>query len=438
MHKINIKDVIKGSIAWDLDIQKGDKLITLNGKEIIDIIDYRYEVSNEFIQLEIEKATGERYIFEVEKDYDEDLGLVFEEEIIDKPKHCRNKCIFCFIDQLPKGVRKSLLFKDDDYRFSFLQGNFITMTNMSEEEIARVIKYKLSPIYVSIHATDDDVRVKMINNPNAKGIMDKLKKLCKNGIEVHGQIVLCPEINDGKILDKTIKDLSSLYPGVKSIAVVPVGLTDHRERLYKLRTFTKEEAKNVVEQVSSWQKKLKKELGSSFVFLSDEFYVMAGVTIPSYYYYEGFPQIENGVGLMALFKHQFEKSLKRLKANKGKNINTTPYLIVTGIDAYNFMEEVAKELRKTGFNVKVEKIHNEFFGHNITVAGLVVGRDIINQLKGKVNGEVLVIPDVMLRESSNVFLDDMTVEEVEKELGAQIMVSPVDGKEFLQKIQSGR
>jgi len=438
MHKINIKDVIKGSIAWDLDIQKGDKLITLNGKEIIDIIDYRYEVSNEFIQLEIEKATGERYIFEVEKDYDEDLGLVFEEEIIDRPKHCRNKCIFCFIDQLPKGVRKSLLFKDDDYRFSFLQGNFITMTNMSEEEIARVIKYKLSPLYVSIHATDDDVRVKMINNPNAKGIMDKLKKLCKNGIEVHGQIVLCPEINDGKILDKTIKDLSSLYPGVKSIAVVPVGLTDHRERLYKLRTFTKEEAKNVVEQVSSWQKKLKKELGSSFVFLSDEFYVMAGVTIPSYYHYEGFPQIENGVGLMALFKHQFERSLKGLKKNKSKDINTTPYVIVTGVAAYRFMEEIAEKLREIGFNVKVEKIHNEFFGHNITVAGLVVGKDIINQLKDKINEEVLVIPDVMLRESSNVFLDDTTVEEIEKELGTKVIVSEVDGKKFLQKIQSGR
>lgn len=415
--------------------QKGDSLVTLNGKKIIDIIDYRFEMANELIKLEIEKPTGEMYLFEIEKDYDEDLGIIFEEDIIDKPKHCRNKCIFCFIDQLPKGVRKSLLFKDDDYRLSFLQGNFITMTNMTEEDIDRVIKYKLSPLYISVHATDDDIRVKILNNPNGKGIVNKLTRLVNNGIEIHCQIVLCPGINDGEILDKTIKDLAKLYPGVKSVAVVPVGLTDHRQNLYKLELFDKEKAVKVVEQVSFWQKKLKKELSSSFVFLSDEFYVMSNIPIPGYSHYEGFPQIENGVGLMALFKHQFKKSLKRLKV---KDINKTKYIVLTGVAAYNFMEDLARELREIGFNIKVKKIYNDFFGHNITVAGLIVGRDIINQLKGKVNGERLIIPDVMLRESSNVFLDDTTVEEVEKELGAQIMVSPVDGKEFLQKIQSGR
>ncbi|KUK09201.1 MAG: Fe-S oxidoreductase, related to NifB/MoaA family [Caldanaerobacter subterraneus] len=436
MQKINIKDVIKGSIAEELGIQKGDKLISLNGREVIDIIDYRYEMANEFVQVEIEKISGERYVFEIEKDYNEDIGLVFEEEIIDRPKRCRNKCIFCFIDQLPKGVRKSLLFKDDDYRLSFLQGNFITLTNMNEEEIDRIIKYRLSPIYVSIHTTDGDLRVRMMRNPNARNIMENLKKLVNNGIEVHGQIVLCPEINDGVELDKTIKDLSDLYPGVKSVAVVPVGLTDHRHNLYPLRPFTIDEAREVVEQVSSWQEKLKAELGTSFVFLSDEFYVMGKLPIPDYDHYEDFPQIENGVGLMALFKHQFEEAFERKKRLMRRNNES--YLIVTGLAAYDFMRGISQKLKSIGFDIEVVPIVNKFFGKNITVAGLVVGKDIIEQLKGKAKGKTLVIPRVMLKEGSDIFLDDVKVREVEDALGAEVIVSEVDGRDFLQKIYRGR
>ncbi|AAM24822.1 putative radical SAM enzyme (TIGR03279 family) [Caldanaerobacter subterraneus subsp. tengcongensis MB4] len=436
MQKINIKDVIKGSIAEELGIQKGDKLISLNGREVIDIIDYRYEMANEFVQVEIEKISGERYVFEIEKDYNEDIGLVFEEEIIDRPKRCRNKCIFCFIDQLPKGVRKSLLFKDDDYRLSFLQGNFITLTNMNEEEIDRIIKYRLSPIYVSIHTTDGDLRVRMMRNPNARNIMENLKKLVNNGIEVHGQIVLCPEINDGAELDKTIKDLSDLYSGVKSVAVVPVGLTDHRHNLYPLRPFTIDEAREVVEQVSSWQEKLKARLGTSFVFLSDEFYVIGDLPIPDYDHYEDFPQIENGVGLMALFKHQFEEAFQRRKRLVRRS--NKPYLIVTGIAAYDFMRNISQKLKSIGFDIEVMPIVNKFFGKNITVAGLVVGKDIIEQLKGKAKGKTLVIPRVMLKEGSDIFLDDVKVREVEDALGAEVIVSEVDGREFLQKIYRGR
>jgi len=436
MQKINIKDVIKGSIAEELGIQKGDKLISLNGREVIDIIDYRYEMANEFVQVEIEKISGERYVFEIEKDYNEDIGLVFEEEIIDRPKRCRNKCIFCFIDQLPKGVRKSLLFKDDDYRLSFLQGNFITLTNMNEEEIDRIIKYRLSPIYVSIHTTDGDLRVRMMRNPNARNIMENLKKLVNNGIEVHGQIVLCPEINDGAELDKTIKDLSDLYSGVKSVAVVPVGLTDHRHNLYPLRPFTIDEAREVVEQVSSWQEKLKARLGTSFVFLSDEFYVIGDLPIPDYDHYEDFPQIENGVGLMALFKHQFEEAFQRRKRLVRRS--NKPYLIVTGIAAYDFMRNISQKLKSIGFDIEVMPIVNKFFGKNITVAGLVVGKDIIEQLKGKAKGKTLVIPRVMLKEGSDIFLDDVKVREVEDALGAEVIVSEVDGRDFLQKIYRGR
>jgi putative radical SAM enzyme (TIGR03279 family) len=436
MQKIDIKDVIKGSIAEELGIQKGDKLISLNGREVIDIIDYRYEMANEFVQVEIEKISGERYVFEIEKDYNEDIGLVFEEEIIDKPKRCRNKCIFCFIDQLPKGVRKSLLFKDDDYRLSFLQGNFITLTNMKEEEIDRIIKYRLSPIYVSIHTTNGDLRVKMMRNPNARKIMENLRKLVNNGIEVHGQIVLCPEINDGVELDRTIKDLSELYPGVKSVAVVPVGLTDHRHNLYPLRPFTIDEAKRVVKQVSSWQEKLKADLGTSFVFLSDEFYVMGKLPIPDYDHYEGFPQIENGVGLMALFKHQFEKDFERKKRLMRRNNKS--YLIVTGLAAYDFMKDISQQLKNIGFDIEVMPIINKFFGENITVAGLVVGKDIIEQLKGKTEGKTLVIPQVMLKEGSDIFLDDVKVKELEDALEAEVIVSEVDGRDFLQKIYRGR
>lgn len=435
MRKLIIHDVIKNSIADELGIQKGDLFLSINNKDITDIIDYKFEETGEFVQLEIEKSDGYRYLFEIEKDYDEDLGLVFKEEIIDKPKHCKNKCIFCFIDQLPKNVRESLKFKDDDYRLSFLQGNFITMTNMTDSEIERLIKYRMTPIYISVHATDDEIRKKMLNNPFASGILDKIKKLVDNGIEVHCQIVLCPGLNDGKVLDKTIADLSRLYPGIKSAAVVPVGLTDYRENLYRLEPYNLNSARAVVDQVSSWQKKLKSELGSSFIFIADEFYILSNKVIPEYSHYEDFPQIENGVGLIALFKYQFEKNLRLLH---NKKINKNKYIVITGVSAFNFISEITERLRTIGFNIETEKIYNDFFGHNITVSGLIVGRDIINQMKGKLNGEILIIPDSMLKDKTVMFLDNTTLFDVEKELNTRIIVSKVDGKDFIRKIQSGR
>ncbi|MDI6605175.1 MAG: DUF512 domain-containing protein [Thermoanaerobacteraceae bacterium] len=430
-----VKGIVRNSIADNLGIEPGDVLITINGEKIIDIIDYKFSESGDFINVLIQKHDGEEYLFEIEKDYDEDLGLIFESGIIDKPKHCNNKCIFCFIDQLPDKMRESLYFKDDDYRFSFLQGNFITLTNIKEHEIERIIKYRLSPIYVSVHATDDEVRKKILNNSKAGGILDKLKRLTLYGIKVHCQIVLCPGINDGMILDKSIKDLSDLYPGVKSVAVVPVGLTDYREGLYKLEPYNHDEAVKLIAQVSEWQNKLKEEKGTSFVFIADEFYVLANKEIPEYNHYEGFPHLENGVGLMALFKNQFDTYFKNIKTFK---VNSNKYVVITGISAYEFIKGFADKLNKIGFNIEVKSIKNDFFGHGITVSGLVTGEDIINQLKGKIDGKILIIPECMLKAGTDIFLDDMTVAGLEKQLNARVIISEVNGKSFIQKINMGR
>ncbi|AEF17120.1 protein of unknown function DUF512 [Thermoanaerobacterium xylanolyticum LX-11] len=427
-HKI--KDVLKDSIADELGIEPGDTLISINGSEITDLIDYKFQIANENIELLIKKENGEEYIYEIEKDYDDDLGLIFETGIIDKLKHCRNKCVFCFVDQLPKNVRHSLAFKDDDYRLSFLQGNFVTLTNVSDEEFSRIISYKMSPIYLSVHATDDEIRKRMMRNPNAGGILDKIKELIKNGIEVHCQVVLCPGLNDGQILDKTIEDLSRLFPGVKSVAVVPVGLTDHREGLFELKTFDKEGAQEVLDKISKWQKRLKSDIKTSFVFAADEFYVLADVDIPDYNAYENFPQIENGVGLMAMFKKQFVDYYKKIGDVKPKN----SFCVITGVSAYKFIKELVYMLDKKGVDIKVVPIINNFFGKKITVSGLITGGDIINQLKGKINGETLIIPDSMIKEGTDSFLDDVTIDDVEKELNTKVLVSEVDGKKFIQKI----
>ncbi|QSZ27944.1 DUF512 domain-containing protein [Aceticella autotrophica] len=430
-----VKGIVRNSIADSLGIEPGDALISINGEKIIDIIDYKFLESGDFINVLIQKHDGEEYLFEIEKDYDEDLGLIFESGIIDKPKHCSNKCIFCFIDQLPDKMRESLYFKDDDYRFSFLQGNFITLTNMKDQEIERIIKYRLSPIYVSVHATDDEVRKKILNNSKAGGILEKLKRLTLYGIKVHCQIVLCPGINDGMILDKSIKDLSDLYPGVKSVAVVPVGLTDYREGLYKLEPYNHDEAVKLIAQVTEWQNKLKEEKGTSFVFIADEFYVLANKEIPEYDHYEGFPHLENGVGLMALFKNQFDTYFKNIKTFK---VNFNKYVVITGISAYEFIKGFADKLNKIGFNIEVKSIKNDFFGHGITVSGLVTGEDIINQLKGKIDGKILIIPECMLKAGTDIFLDDMTVAGLEKQLNARVIISEVNGKSFIQKINMGR
>lgn len=436
MKKIFIKDVQPDSIAEEMGIESGDYLLSVNDTEIKDILDYKYQIFDEFIVVTIEKSDGEIWDLEIDKDENEDIGLIFEEQLIDKPRSCANKCIFCFMDQLPPKVRDTLVFKDDDFRLSFMTGNYVTFTNCGYKDLDRIIEYHLTPINVSVHATDGEVRKMMLNNKNADKILDYIKYLTDRDIQVNAQIVLCPEINDGKILDKTIEDLSKFYPNLLSIAIVPVGLTKFRKSLFKLKSFDKDSAGEVIKQVEKWQKKFKKEYGSNLVFCADEFYVKADKEIPEYTRYESFDQLEDGIGLLAYFTMNFNKSLMRFKPRRvEKEVS-----LICGKSAYKFIKEKAEILEKTfeGLKIHVYAIENTFFGPEITVTGLIVGSDIIKQLKDKELGEYLVIDKKMLKENEDVFLDDTTLEEVEKGIGKKIIKSGSLGDGFIKAVVFGK
>ncbi|MCT4592905.1 MAG: DUF512 domain-containing protein [Anaeromicrobium sp.] len=427
-----ILDVQKDSIGEELGIEPGDILLKVNNIEIKDIIEYMFLISDEYIEMEIKKRNGEIEVYSIEKDYDEEMGIIFENPIIDKAKSCKNKCIFCFIDQLPPNMRKTLYFKDDDSRLSFLQGNFITLTNMSDEDMEKIIKYRISPINVSIHTTNPDLRMEMLNNNTACNLHERLEKLAEAHININGQIVLCPNVNDKENLDRTIKDLYKLYPSVKSVAIVPVGITKYRENLYPLKIFNRESARETIEQIKRWQGKFLEEKGIRFVHLSDEFYIMANEDFPSYDEYEGFPQIENGVGLMVKLKGEFEKYLDSLDGNR----NNKTISVATGRSAKKFIDNLARNLSKKypNININVYEIKNNFFGETITVAGLITATDIIDQLKDKRLGERLLITESMLRADTNVFLDDLTIDDVEKSLKVKIQVTKNNGKDFIENI----
>ncbi|WIF94739.1 DUF512 domain-containing protein [Caminicella sporogenes] len=428
-----IANIVKGSIAEEIGIEPGDVLHSINGREINDIIDYLYHTADEYLEVEIEKENGEIWILEIEKEYDEDLGIIFSNPILDKANHCRNKCIFCFIDQLPKNMRKSLYFKDDDSRLSFLQGNFVTLTNLSDKDIDRIIEYNISPINVSIHTTNPQLRVKMLNNKTAGNILERLNKLTKNRILINGQIVLCPNINDKDELDRTIEDLYPLYPNLHSLAIVPVGVTKYREKLFPLKPFTKQQSIEVIKQIEKWQSFLKQKINTNFVYLSDEFFITADYDLPEYEEYEGFPQIENGVGLIRKFEFEFLSFLKKLPSNLKVKKDVS---VITGTSAKKFIEGLAKKLMNKfkELNITVHAIKNEFFGETITVAGLITGQDIIKQLNGKYLGDRVIIPKSMLKSDEDIFLDDISVKELEKRLKTKVLVSQVNGKDFIKKI----
>lgn len=424
-----IEEIVEDSIAEELGIETGDILLSINGTTVKDIIDYKYLVSDAYLLVEIEKSNGEIWEYEIEKDFHEDLGIIFTNPLIDKAKSCRNKCIFCFIDQLPPNMRDTLYFKDDDSRLSFLQGNFITLTNMSDEEIDRIIKYRLSPVNVSVHTTNPELRVKMLNNKNAGKVFSILKRFHEAKLEVNCQIVLVPGVNDGEELKRTLKDLSSLYPTVESVAVVPVGITKYRKKLEKVTPYDEKLAEELLDFVFKAQNKFLKELGTRFVFPSDEFFALCKKETPSYEEYEGFPQLENGVGLMKSFEHdlmvELEKIEKPIKLNK-------KYIIATGTLAYDFMKKISKEIMKKfeGLDLEVVPIVNNFFGEKITVSGLITGVDLISQLKDK-EADGVIIPRSMMKSDEEIFLDNITLEEVRKELNTKVMVSKVEGKDFI-------
>lgn len=426
-----IKYIEPCSIAEEAGIEAGDKLLSINGCDFHDILEYRYLTSEYEVTLEILKKDGTTEIITVENDY-EDIGIEFEEGLIDKAQSCTNKCIFCFIDQLPKGMRETVYFKDDDTRLSFLQGNYVTLTNMSDEEIDRLIKMRVSPINVSVHATDPELRRTMLGNRFAGKCYEIMKKFASNDICMNCQIVLCPRINDGENLKRTLYDLGALFPNVNSISVVPVGLTKYREGLYPIKPFTKESSAETVKFVEEIQNRFLKEIGTRLVYLSDEFYINADIPIPEAESYEGFPQLENGVGLVASMREEFDSAIGMIK----KKTRSRHVSIATGEISASFIQNLADRIEREckGVRIDVYPIKNDFFGGGVSVAGLVCGGDIINQLKDRISTDTLIIPHVMLRDNDNIFLDDKTVADVEKALNVKVVPVLNDGYEFVEKI----
>ena len=427
-----IKEIEIGSIAEELELAPGDELISINGTVIKDVLDYHYLIKDEELAVLIRKPDGEEWELDIEKDYDEDLGIVFEEGLMDEYRSCRNKCIFCFIDQMPPGMRETLYFKDDDARLSFLQGNYITLTNMSDEEIDRILFYKLSPINISVHTTNEELRCRMLHNRFAGSALDKIRRLKEGGITMNGQIVLCKGWNDGEELEKTIHDLAAYLPEMQSVSVVPVGLTKFREGLAKLEGFNREEALVVLDTIHRWQNIFLTHYGTRFIYASDEWYITAGLPIPEADTYEGYPQIENGVGLIRSLQEEFAEYFNELAGDD----RVREVSIATCDLAAPYINQLTQRLSTKYPNVKVAvyTILNNYFGNEITVAGLITGGDITEQLNGQPLGEALLIPDVMLRNGETVLLDDVTVEEMENSLQTKIRIVQSDGKSFIDSI----
>ncbi|MTI47765.1 DUF512 domain-containing protein [Sporosalibacterium faouarense] len=428
-----IESVEKDSIAEELGVEKGDILVDIDGQEVKDVIDYKFFMSDDFVTVTIEKSNGELWELEIEKEYHEDIGIVFTNPLIDKAKRCQNKCIFCFIDQLPKNMRHTLYFKDDDSRLSFLQGNFITLTNMSDDEIDRIIRYRLSPINISVHTTDPELRVKMMKNKRAGRIIEILRRFNEVGIEMNCQIVLVPGINDGENLNRTLRDLIELYPNVVSAAVVPIGVTKYREGLFEAETYDYNKSLELLDQVHEFQRDSLSEKNTRFIFAADEFYVLANKEVPNYEAYEGFPQLENGIGLMRKFLMEIEEVLDN---NKASLKNRKKYGIATGTLANDFMNDISSMIMNkfNKLDLKVVPIKNTYFGETITVSGLVTGNDLIRQFKECEDFEELdgiIIPRAMLKANDEIFLDDVTVRDVEEKLQKKVLISEVDGKSFI-------
>lgn len=422
----------KDSIAQEMGLEPGDILLAVNGQPVKDVFDYRYLIQEEYVELTIRTIDGEEYIAEIEKETEEDIGIVFESGLMDDAKSCKNKCIFCFIDQLPKGMRKSLYFKDDDSRLSFLQGNYVTLTNMSQEDINHIIFYHLSPINVSVHTTDLQLRKKMLKNPNADKVLAIMQRLAEAGIEMNLQVVLCRGINDGKILDKTIADCAAFFPHAKSMSVVPIGLTKYRENLYPMKPFDQKSSQEVIYQVEKWQKHFKKKLGTSFVFLSDEFYLKAKMPLPPCEAYEDFAQYENGVGMLSLLEAELMEALEQKKAQlptEKQNVVS----VATGEAAYAFIKKWCEHIMQycPKWKILVYKIRNDFFGEQITVSGLLTGQDIIKQLKQRELGQYLLLPESLLRNDTTMLLDNVEIEDIEKALHIPVKITKNTGMALL-------
>ena len=427
-----ISSVAPGSIAQEMGIEPGDRLLEVNGKSPEDVFDYRYLMNEEEILVLIRKVNGEEWELEIEKEYEDDLGIEFENGLMDDYRSCRNKCIFCFIDQMPPGMRETLYFKDDDSRLSFLQGNYLTLTNMSEHDIDRIIQYKLSPINISFQTMNPELRCKMLHNRFAGEIFDKVKRLKDAGIIMNGQIVLCRGVNDGAELERSIRELTAYMPQLESVSVVPVGLTRYRDGLYPLEPFTKEDACEVLDLIHGWQEKLYKEWGNHFIHAGDEWYILAERPIPEEKTYDGYLQLENGVGMVRLLDEEVAQTLAGMTGDDRKIHRT----IATGELAAPFLRKHVESVRKKYPNVDIQvlAIKNEFFGGKITVAGLITGTDLISQLKGKDLGDRLLLTNHMLKSGEPVFLDDVTVDDVQNALQIKVSIVESSGADFVSSL----
>ncbi|MBO8159559.1 DUF512 domain-containing protein [Thermosyntropha sp.] len=420
-----IVEIIENSIAEEIGLEKGDELLTINGQNVNDILDYKFYSQDEFVQLEVKKNNGEIWTIDVEKDWDEDLGIIFDSIVFDRMKVCKNRCIFCFVDQMPPGMRKTLYVKDDDYRYSFICGNFITLTNLKEKDWNKILSMRLSPLYVSVHCMDPELRAKMLNNPKAKNIISDLKRLKDAGIEVHTQIVLCPGINDGEVLINSIEKLASFYPSVCSIGIVPVGLTGYRDKLMPLRTFTPEEARVIIDLTDRYQQRFREELGIGLVYLADEFFIKAGKPFPKGEYYDDYCQIENGIGLARILLDEFEELVHDLPSK----IEPREVFLVTGFSGVPVLTPIVERLNHIeGLSLELIPVENKFFGGYVTVTGLLTGRDIIDALGDKYKGKKVIIPRIVCKEGEDVLLDDVSLKEIEDKTGAEIYT--VDGSAF--------
>lgn len=434
-----ISRVLPGSIAEELEIEAGDRILAIDNTNIEDIFDYQFLVQDSYIEVLVEKPDGEQWLLEVDKEYDEDLGLEFENGLMDEYRHCSNRCVFCFIDQMPPGMRDTLYFKDDDARLSFLQGNYVTLTNLSGHDIDRICRYRLSPINISFHTMKPELRCRMLNNRFAGEALKKVDLLYEADIHMNGQIVLCKGLNDGQELEFSIRELMKYVPCLESLSVVPVGLTKYREGLYPLEPFSKEDAKEVIRLIEGFQKECCEKFGSHFVHASDEWYILAGQEVPEEERYDGYLQLENGVGMLRLLLNEFENALEQRKTGERVLERKADELsMATGLLAYSYIRKMAERVMEIWpqICIHVYPITNEFFGERITVSGLITGRDLLSQLRGKNLGRRLLLPENMLRSGEDVFLDDVRTGELEKALQVSINIVKSSGYDFLNAILS--
>ena len=427
-----IKKVRPESIAQEMQIEPGDRLLAIGNQEIVDIFDYQYLIQDEYIEVLIAKPDGEEWVLEIDKEYDEDLGIEFDNGLMDEYRSCHNKCIFCFIDQMPRGMRETLYFKDDDSRLSFLQGNYVTLTNMSDYDIERIIRYHLSPINISFQTTNPELRCKMLNNRFAGEALKKVDRLFEAGITMNGQIVLCKGVNDKEELERSIRDMTQYLPNLESVSVVPVGLSKYREGLYPLEPFTKEDAKEVIKTIHKWQKEIFPKYGTHFIHASDEWYILAEEEMPAEENYDGYLQYENGVGMVRMLLDEFTEEMSR---HPQKSLHKEVSM-ATGRLAYSYIKGMCEQMmdKWQGLIIHVYPIVNNFFGEQITVSGLLTGGDIKEQLLGKKLGEKLLLPQNVLRSGERVFLDDVTVEQLEKALQVPIDIVKSSGRDFIESV----